>query len=381
MAATDHSPTPEELMAYFDGEAGRGDADRIEAHIAACDACRNVVAELRSVSRETAVWEVEDPPPTLRARPTRVATETKTLSWFSRPWHVAIATAAAMVLVAVVLSILFICATPFLGGAQGRSVALEAEPNAARRRVRDSQPQAVAGPGEALAERQRPMLIRTASLSLVTRDFASMRSAVERIVGDLGGFVDQLTVISTEGMARSLHGTVRVPGARLNEALAGLRQLGQVVEDAQHSDDITDQVIDLDARLANARATERRLAEILREKTGRLSDVLEVEREITRVRLDIERLDAERTNIGRRVTYAAVTIDIKEERKAGLEGPLSIASRLRVAFADGVKAALDSVIGALLLGLRAGPALMVWLGVAGLAWLGVRRIPRFGMRD
>src|SRR5438874_4941021 len=318
MAATDHSPTPEELMAYFDGEAGRGDADRIEAHIAACDACRNVVAELRSVSRETAVWEVEDPPPTLRARPTRVATETKTLSWFSRPWHVAIATAAAMVLVAVVFAPIAVrlsqtsapAATPFLGGAQGRSVALEAEPNAARRRVRDSQPQAVAGPGEALAERQRPMLIRTASLSLVTRDFASMRSAVERIVGDRRGFVDQLTVISTEGMARSLHGTVRVPGARLNEALAGLRQLGQVVEDAQHSDDITDQVIDLDARLANARATERRLAEILREKTGRLSDVLEVEREITRVRLDIERLDAERTNIGRRVTYAAVTIDI-----------------------------------------------------------------------
>ena len=64
--------------------------------------------------------------------------------------------------------------------------------------------------------------------------------------------------------------------------------------------------MDLDARLASARATEKRLTELLANRTGRLSDVLDVERELARVRLDIERLDAEKTNIGRRVTYATI---------------------------------------------------------------------------
>ena len=71
--------------------------------------------------------------------------------------------------------------------------------------------------------------------------------------------------------------------------------------------------------------------------------MLEVERELTRVRLDIERLDAEKTNIGRRVTYATIDVTISEERKAGLDGPLSLATRIRIAAADGLESALESV--------------------------------------
>jgi Domain of unknown function (DUF4349) len=247
-------------------------------------------------------------------------------------------------------------------------------------RTRVNQPD-MASSTASLAAVQRPMLIRTASLSIVTRDFQAVRPAVERIVRELGGFIDEMTATGTEGTARSLRGTLRIPSPRLDEVLNRLRPLGQVTEDTQRSEDVTDQVIDLDARLASARATEKRLADILREKTGRLSDVLDVERELTRVRFEIERLDAQRTNIGRRVTYAAVTISITDERKASLEGPLSLGSRLRVAFADGMEAALESIIGTVLLILRIGPALMIWLPLAALVWLAVRRMPRFGTRD
>lgn len=399
MAATNHSPTPAELMAYLDGEASGADRDRIGAHVAACDECRSLVDDLQHVSREAAAWNVGDPPATLRVRQWTPMPRW-TGRWFSRPWQVGVAAAAGLALVAIaVLPLAFSLSDsrPSPPGVHLKGATAAAAPPApgtdalmfsARQGQAaaggavgaNRQAQAVSERREALAERQRPMLIRTASLNLVTRDFASVRSTVERIVNDLGGFVDQLSVLGTEGTTRSLRGTVRVPGTRLDEALARLRQLGQVVEDTQRSEDVRDQVVDLDARLANARATERRLADILRDRTGKLSDVLEVEREITRVRLEIERLDAERTNLGRRVTYAAVTINITEERKAGLDGPLSLRSRLRVALADGLKAALESVIGALLLALRAGPALVVWLGVAGLVWLGVRRIPRFSTR-
>jgi hypothetical protein len=175
---------------------------------------------------------------------------------------------------------------------------------------------------------------------------------------------------------------LRVPGERLADALARLRQLGQVVEDTQGSEDVTDQIVDLGARLASAHATEQRLTELLRHRTGKLSDVLEVERELARVRLDIERLDAEKTNVGRRVSYAAIGVTITEERKAGLDpGPLSLATRIRIAAADGLESALETIALTVLFLLRAGPSLVLW-GAAGVSiWLVLRRRTRFGIRD
>ena len=89
--------------------------------------------------------------------------------------------------------------------------------------------------------------------------------------------------------------------------------------------------------------------------------MLSVERELARVRLDIERLDAEKTNMARRVAYATIAIQISEERKVGLEtGPLPLSTRVRVAAADGAAAAIESVVGALLFLLA--PARRCWCG-------------------
>jgi hypothetical protein len=144
---------------------------------------------------------------------------------------------------------------------------------------------------------RRPAVIRTAKLRIVTKDFDGVRPAVEGLVAAAGGFVDQMTATGDAGSVRALRGTLRIPSDHLGDVADRLRRLGQVVEDTQGSEDVADQLIDLDARLASARATERRLTELLRNRTGKLSDVLDVERELARVRVDIERLDAETTNI------------------------------------------------------------------------------------
>jgi len=226
---------------------------------------------------------------------------------------------------------------------------------------------------EGATQIRAPMVIRTASLRIVAKDFTNVRPAVEAVVSQAGGFIDQMTVTGDNATARELRGRLRVPGDRLAAVLANLRQIGQVVEDTQGSEDVTDQIVDLEARLASARATEQRLTELLRTRTGKLSDVLEVERELTRVRLDIERLDAEKTNVGRRVAYATIDISIAEERKAGLVGPLSLATRIRIAAADGLESALESVAVAVLLLLRAGPTLTLWGLAAGVVWVFGRR--------
>ena len=242
--------------------------------------------------------------------------------------------------------------------------------------VKGTAPQPGTGTETTTIPRQ-PSVIRTATLRLVANDFSAARTSVEAIVTQAGGFLDQITVNGAAGSARTLTGSLRVPAVRLADTLTRLRQLGQVAEDTQGSEDVTDQIVDLDARLGNARATEQRLNDILRNRTGKLSDVLEVEQEISRVRLEIEQMDAQRVNTTRRVAYATITLQIDEVRKAGFEsGPLSLATRLRVAGADGLEAALESIVAAALFVLRAGPSAALWLGAAAGIWIAARRRTR-----
>ena len=412
MAVTNrtHSPTPEELMAFADGESPAEARPAIEAHVASCEECRRLIGNLRGVNRATALWAVEEAPSALQ--PPRIRRSRswamRPLSW--RPGYVVIS-AGGIAAIALLVANLGTYATrtrsaagvttavaharetslPVVPGDQIRTngaldgrldrngPATRAEIAASLERFTETMkaPNTAPADPQSVVPRQ-PSVIRTATLRLIAKDFESARGRVEAIVAQAGGFLDQIALNGTAGTARTLTGTLRLPASRLADALARLRQLGQVTEDTQNTEDVTDQIVDLDARLVNARATEQRLNDILKNRTGKLSDVLDVERELARVRLEIERMDAERVNIGRRVTYAAITLEIGEERKAGLEaGPLSLGTRLRVAAADGLEAALESVVGAVLLALRAGPATIIWVGLGATLWvLGRQRVQR-----
>jgi anti-sigma factor RsiW len=372
----------EELMEYVDGEGTAAARIAIETHLGTCAACRQFVADQRRLTDRLQAWQVAPPPPSLRAPQARPA-----YGWWqpSRPIAAGLA-AAAIVLFAVALN-----QRPKLVAPEAQTIAGGRTASSALREV----PPAPAGPASAGAVQsaraidslsvardravpqagiRTPSVIRTARLQIVASDFSSVRATVESIVSTASGFIDLMTVTGDTSRARVLRGTLRVPGDRLATTLARLRALGQVTEDTQGTQDVTDQIVDLDARMASARATEQRLTELLRNRTGRLSDVLEVERELTRVRLDIERLDGEKTSVTRRVSYASVEIVISEERKDGLDGPVSLTTRLKVAALDGVESALDSIAAVILVVLRTGPSLVFWGGLAAAMWFAFRRI-------
>jgi hypothetical protein len=418
MTATEraHSPTPEDLMAFVDGELLEHARAEIEAHLGDCAQCRAVVDDLRGVSLEMTQWDVADAPVTLRAPRVRRTTGWTLPAFSWRPSYVAMS--VSVVAVTAVLVFGTREAAPKRSRAFERPVVAKAadqistvngaldghlDNNSAvdrfgggdgGRGARPSQGQfmerakALPPPPSSLAltplpvaatvpAPRQPSVIRTATLRLVASDFSDARNRVEGIVAQDGGFLDQITVNGAPGAAQTLTGSLRVPSASLADALNRLRQLGQVTEDTQGSEDVTDQLVDLETRLANARATEQRLNDILRNRTGKLSDVLDVEQAISRVRLEIEQMNAQRLNTSRRVVYATITLEIDEIRKAGLEaGPLSMTTRLRVAAADGLEAALETVVDAVLFGLRAGPAMVLWLTAGVFVWALGRRLFR-----
>ena len=137
--------------------------------------------------------------------------------------------------------------------------------------------------------------------------------------------------------------------------------------------------MDLRARLTNARNSESRLQTILKERTGKLSDVVDLEREISRVREDIERMEAQEKEISHQVQYASIQIEMSEEYHAQLVPSVpSAGTSLWNASVEGYHTAQDSLLGLALFLLRYGPALLLWAALLLPIALFVRRLRRVG---
>ena len=148
--------------------------------------------------------------------------------------------------------------------------------------------------------------------------------------------------------------------------------------ESQSGQDVTSQYVDLQARLSNARNTELRLTDLLLNRTGKLSDVLEVEQELDRVRGQVEQMEAERKSMATQVSFATLNATITEDYKAQLEVvPPSTATRLGNAAVEGYRSMADGVVSLVLFLLSTGPSLVLWGGIlffpARMLWKKVRR--------
>lgn len=374
-----HSPTPEALMAYLDGELAAAASRDVLTHLAACDRCRRLADDLRGVSRDLRAWQAGDPPASLQPPhyKTRRSTPVRARVWQALQSRRYAAGAAVVVLLgaAFLLQPANKRPAPYVGAQSSESIASVPPVPVPPARVGGSLGRTAGQSPAEIPPAAGPSIVRTVTLRIVASDFDAARSAIDRTLGDVGGFVGQLGVSNSGEGSRTIHGTLRVPAARLDEALAALRTLGRVINESQEALDVTEQVVDLDVRIANARVTEQRLIDLVQNRTGRVSDVLEAEREMARVRTELERLDAQRKNIAARIAYAMLTVNVVEARGASVNlGAVPVPARLRLAIADGFETALSSLLEAALFLLRIGPALLVWSGLLGLGgWLVVRR--------
>jgi Domain of unknown function (DUF4349)/Putative zinc-finger len=228
-----------------------------------------------------------------------------------------------------------------------------------------------------------PMIIRTAELQVTTDAFDKARPAVEDILKRHHGYVGELNVNTPTGSARSLTGALRVPANQLEATLSDLKSLGRTEKETQGGQEVTQQYVDLEARLANAKHTEQRLVEMQRDRTGKLSDVLAVEMQISRVRGEIEQMEAQRKTMKNQVDFATITITLAEAYKAELKAvPPSTGTQVRNAAVEGYRTLVDGIISVLLWLLSAGPTLLVWAAIlfwpARMAWKRLK--PRFVQR-
>ncbi len=179
---------------------------------------------------------------------------------------------------------------------QAKSASPVALGNVGERPRSDTQPSAQAEEVETWA---RPtgwdtgsrLIVRTGQASIEVDSLETSMAALRQIVQRVGGFVADASIQSGRNQIRSATLQLKVPAARFDDLTEGLRPLGRLQFVNVGAEDVSEEFVDLTARVANARRMEERLVEILRTRTGKLQDVLSVEREIARVREEIERME------------------------------------------------------------------------------------------
>lgn len=157
-------------------------------------------------------------------------------------------------------------------------------------------------------------VIRKATIELLTDDVrATFLKATQLISEARSEYLEGSSLTGTgDEMQASL--TLRVTADRLSEVLNQLRQLGEVRSEDSRGEDVTSQVVDLDARLRNERRIETELLELLDKRDDApLKEILELRNHINRVRQSIERLTAQQHRLSRLVSLASILVIIRAE--------------------------------------------------------------------
>jgi glycine cleavage system regulatory protein len=156
-------------------------------------------------------------------------------------------------------------------------------------------------------------LIRNAQLDLQVKSYQSTLDQVSALTRAAGGYVD--TSSSQRGGNGKLQGTVvvKILPENLDAFLLKLRDLGEVQNQSVSTDDVTKEYFDTQARLVNSQKMELQLQELLKRENSKVSDLLAVERELGRVRGDIEQMQGQLKLYDFQVQYATVTMNIAEK--------------------------------------------------------------------
>jgi hypothetical protein len=173
-----------------------------------------------------------------------------------------------------------------------------------------AEPSSAETPAPELANRK---LIRNANVELEIVSFDDAVQKITAFANEERGYV--ATTDSQKQANGKLRGqiVVKVLPENLDRFLQRIRGLGELKNQSLGTEDVTKAYFDTDARLKNARVMEQRLIDMLKTKTGKVSDLLQVEKELARVREEIEKMQGELKYWDSQVQFATVTISLTEK--------------------------------------------------------------------
>jgi hypothetical protein len=232
----------------------------------------------------------------------------------------------------------------------GKSVA-EARPRSADGSTA-AEPGMPAATAVALTSAATSMIVRNGTASIEVDSLDAAIARVRLVAGRLGGFVANTAIQGGRDQARTASLEVKIPAERFDDALTGLTPIGKVESVNVNAEDVSEEFVDISARVENAHRLEARIIDLLANRTGKLQDVLSVEHELARVREEIERYEGRLRFLKTRAAMSTLTIAVHERAPiivpvAG-DGPILVAFRQAWSNFVGVVAAFVASLGVLI---------------------------------
>ncbi len=217
-------------------------------------------------------------------------------------------------------------------------------------------------------------IVYRATLEVIVPELEQVIPQVEKLVAEHKGYVAKSEVRSDAGRRRTATFTLRVPVDVLSTVRTSLLALGVPERDAIDSDDVTEEFVDVQARLKNYKEQEDKLNELLREKRKeeKLEDIIRVSDRIAEVRRDVERVQGRLNYLNNRISLATISLTLREVKNYQPPTAPTFSKRVSVAFTDSWEALVRFSQSMVL----AGIGLLVWSPVIVPAVILVRWIVR-----
>jgi len=224
--------------------------------------------------------------------------------------------------------------------------------------------------GTARRSRERK-LVRSAALRLEVEQYAAAREQLDAALARTGGHVARARVEHADGSVPFAALELRVPASAFDGFVREVARLGTVLHEETRTEEISEAYYDAQARLESARQLEHRLLEFASSKTSDVKGLLEVERELGRVREEIETLAGRIAGYDGQVALSALSLDMVSRQRVSVGEAPTLGARLQHALGESFGALVLAGRGALL----AFALLLPWLplfaagGYLGRRWL------------
>ncbi|MSR32538.1 MAG: DUF4349 domain-containing protein [Gemmataceae bacterium] len=216
---------------------------------------------------------------------------------------------------------------------------------------------------------QSRKIIYTATLEVIVKDFTEGRKKLLALLEAHKGYIAKSDIGSSTGFKRGGNWTFRIPVANFPAFLEEAAALGETLRNTSDALDVTEEFFDLEARLKNKRVEEERLIDHLKKSTGKLEDILACERELTRVRGEIEQAQGRLQKIDKLTTLTTITVTLTERKDYVPPTAPGLGTRISRVFGDsleGLKEFGECMI-IFLVAITPWSPLMI-LGFLGLRW-------------
>jgi len=158
-------------------------------------------------------------------------------------------------------------------------------------------------------------IIYTASMTVEVKSTPETIEQVKVMMDGFGGYVADTQIEELDNERKNAWLTLKVPAKNFDNAILELGKLGRVKAQESHGQDVTEAYFDLEIRLANAKRLEARMLDLLEKETKKLKDMLEVERELARVREKIEIFEGRKRFMDNRISLSTINLRLIEPYK------------------------------------------------------------------